>query len=93
MSNDGGGTPYAGKISMALVRLLWLLRHPRPLDAEMARKLKHLLHMQMSVFVLVLALLATSVLTRQVPHIVPYLIGFGIGWVACVRYYVFRYVA
>lgn len=81
---------------MAIMKLLFCTRR-QPLTAAVARKLKNLLLLQMSVFLACLILFYLIIIMRigdgsQTRALSTYILGVGIGWVICIRYHVWRHV-
>lgn len=77
---------------MAIIRLLRAWRDPQPHTPQLSRWLKYLVILQMFAALLTIALVALAVKTNAVQEGWGLIVGFGAGWIALVRFYVWKYV-
>ena len=77
---------------MAWFRLIWWWHNRRPITQREAQLLRHLLLMQTLAFALTLVAAVLTIYLTKNPKLASYALGFGTGWIAAIRYYVWRYV-
>jgi hypothetical protein len=77
---------------VALLKILGLMRSRQPITPETAIRLRTLLLYQMSVFLACIILFYIMTRIDSAKATSTYILGFGMGWIVCIRYYVWRHV-